>query len=203
MGRLPARDTQSITQWVQKIIDNEGVAHGKALVLTDTSEAQLFKDMSTHMIEQDFPSSWMQGSRECLSANNTLSDILSASPNRMDLVVYVGHAQPQGWGNYLQLGEVTALPEVIWTLGASLDCYDGHFADPIKETLAWDLARGSGQGAIGFYAPSSVAAPPEHREVFGKLIEELSGNDPIRIGAAILAAEQKVRADGEVFADVA
>ncbi|MFH1130367.1 MAG: C25 family cysteine peptidase, partial [Pseudomonadota bacterium] len=203
IGRLPARDVGRVSQWVTKLIANEGVAHGKALVMVDTSEIQIFKDMSKHMIEYDFPPTWMAGERQFLRDNNTVSDILSAGPNRYDLVAYLGHAQPQGWGNHLQLGQAASLPEVIWTLGMSMDCYDGHFADPKNEALAWDLASVAGRGALGYYTPASVAAPPEHRKVFGKITEQLGGSDPIRFGDAMLAAEKIIRAAGEAYAHVA
>ncbi|MFH1132527.1 MAG: C25 family cysteine peptidase, partial [Pseudomonadota bacterium] len=203
IGRLPVRDAQALGRWIQKLSKYEGVMFGQGLVLGDGSQLQQFKAMMQAMVKKVPKDSWLQTKSQILGHRySSLRDLLLVSPKRLDLLTYTGHSQPGTWGTYLNLGQVHALPDVIWTLGAGLDCYDGHFAQPKDETLAWELLHTEGRGALAVYAPSTVGAPPETMAIGEELFAALSRSEETTVGEAILLVEEGMRKRGESFTDV-
>ena len=112
---------------------------------------------------------------------------------------YVGHGSTVVWAseNVLNSTDVPGfLPQPHQPFLLTMNCLNGYFQVPTMNSLAEQLVKAEGKGAIAAFAPSGLSVN-DAAHVYHKafLQEILSGNHP-RIGDALLAAQITYAASG-------
>lgn len=122
------------------------------------------------------------------------------------LVNYSGHGSPRYWGrtpffgpsDYAGLTNDIRLPVVLVA-----NCLNGFFTDPIAEgSLAEQLQRLPGGGAVAVFAPTGLFYPAGHEELFKALYEELFSEETVILGDAIIRAKNRLYAQDPFWGEL-
>jgi hypothetical protein len=206
LGRLPARSLGEAHALVDKLARGFAQAPGPAprlVVVADSRDPGLAEPVARY-----------QGMAETLVAlcapENTrvdrvfkaqeaepreaLSRALAAGP---DLAVYFGHAYLSGWSSgpvMADLGLAAALenPRLFHLL--SFTCFDGAFAGPWAESLAWAMVANPAGGALSAIASSSLSDPAVLEVLARRLVCGLHKDGLDSLGEVFQAAEADLAA---------
>ena len=113
---------------------------------------------------------------------------------------YLGHGATLVWAsenvlNNLDVKSLSAQDQQPFLL--TMNCLNGYFHFPYLNSLAEELLKAEGRGAIGAFSPSGLSLNgPAHRYHKALLSEILSGKRE-RLGDAVLAAQAAYAEDGE------
>jgi hypothetical protein len=124
---------------------------------------------------------------------NTRAEIEQAFDQGASFVSYVGHGGTVVWAsenifNDWDVANLTLQSQQPFLM--TMDCLNGFFQYPVMNSLAEELLKADGKGAIAAFAPSGLsvddAAHVYHKAVLQAI---LSGKHP-RLGDALLAAQE-------------
>ncbi len=201
VGRVPAESEAKLSAWVEKTLSQETAQGSRARVLYDGSDVQLSKNIA-ETVANDGLSAWPGTELRALTGSVGMADALRGL-EAAQILAYVGHGHPTGWGAHLSTDSLVELPEMRWTLGLHLDCYDGLFTNPYAESLASAMLVDLHRGPAAVYSPSTVLIPAQHHVLSQALLRHLTQPGTETLGERIRDAETELRAQGTGFADVA
>ena len=105
---------------------------------------------------------------------------------------YIGHGAILLWAteNVFNNADVASLsPQPLQPLVMTLNCLNGYFHYPYLNSLAEELVKAEGKGAIATFSPSGMSLDaPAHLYHEALLAEIVSGRHQ-RLGDAVLAAQ--------------
>lgn len=204
LGRLPAKTVEEARVMVEKVLEyeasGEGLSSRAVLVADDADSAGDFQADAEEIAGS------LLASREVrkiylgqLGVDATRSATLEAFDEGAGTVSYLGHGGIQLWAqeNVFDTTRVAALaPQSRQPLVLTLNCLNGYFHFPYFDSLAEELLKAEGKGAIAAFAPSGLSLDePAHLYHKALLQELLSGKHP-RLGDALLAAQAAYASSG-------
>ena len=127
-----------------------------------------------------------------LGAAGTRAETLGAFDSGASLLSYIGHGGTAVWAseNVFNNQDVSALgAQARQPLLLTMNCLNGFFHFPPLNSLAEELVKAEGKGAIAAFSPSGLsindAAHVYHKAVLAEIAQ---GRHP-RLGDALLAAQ--------------
>jgi hypothetical protein len=201
IGRLPAKSVEEARVMVEKILAYEqtGSLSQGPVVLWRTTRMGLGisrgmrrdRGCSGVGIAEDLPQAAGYGShREAIE---------NAFDEGASLLSYLGHGGIQLWANEnvfngSQVSSLQRQSEQPFVL--TLNCLNGYFHFPYFNSLAEELVKADGKGAIAAFSPSGLSLN-EPAQIFHKaLLQELLSGKHERLGDAVLAAQASYAASG-------
>jgi len=198
IGRLPAQSLAQAQALVQKVLDWERAGFdlsGRAVLVADNSDSAGDFEGDAERVAQSF-----LANREVeriylrqLGAAATRATIHDAFDSGASLMSYLGHGAIAMWAseNVLITGDVAKLsPQPQQPFLLTMNCLNGYFHLPTTmNSLAEELVKAEGKGAIGALAPSSLSLHWAARIYHEALVAELASGRHERLGDALLAAQ--------------
>ncbi len=108
------------------------------------------------------------------------------------LLSYVGHGSIAVWAseNVWNNLDVNALqPQAQQPLLLTLDCLNGFFHFPPLNSLAEQMVKAEGKGAIAAISPSGLSLDEPAHVFHRALVRQLGSGGHLRLGDAVLAAQ--------------
>jgi hypothetical protein len=209
IGRLPAASLEETRVLIAKILAYEASAAAGAgasvLVADDPDTAGDFEHDAEEIAQTLLAS---RNPRRIylrsLGTEAAKQAILDAFDEGAGLLSYMGHGGIHLWAseNIFDLSSVKTLsPQPQQPLVLTMNCLNGYFHFPYFNSLAEELVKAEGMGAIAAVAPSGLSLnEPAHR--FHKaILGELVSRRHRRLGDAFLAAQSDYATSG-VFTEL-
>ncbi len=197
VGRLPAASAEELRGMVKKIISYEAngfLSRGAVVLVADNPDAagdfeREADEIAVTQLTSRNPRRIYLGR---LGVEPTRQAIVEAFDAGASLVSYAGHGGIHLWAseNILNSAQVnTFAPQSERPLVLTLNCLNGYFHFPYFNSLAEELLKAEGKGAIATVSPSGLSLD-EPAQVFHKaLLGELLSGTHARLGDAVLAAQ--------------
>ncbi|HEV2883995.1 MAG TPA: C25 family cysteine peptidase [Pyrinomonadaceae bacterium] len=196
IGRLPVRTPAEADLVISKIV-NYSPANSvqNALMIADKIDKNNFNfEAATNELSTLLPATVaVQNIFRGDNANSVVHDQIVSGINQGPLLVnYMGHGSVEVWTGapILSAADATSL-----TNGNRLPvflimtCLNGHYQNPVRESLAESLIRTGGGGAVAVWASSGMTVPEQQLEIGRNLYSHLFGSQPITLGEAIRNAK--------------
>jgi hypothetical protein len=204
IGRLPAASVDELQVMVSKILEYEEggrTGSGATVLVADNPDGAGDFERDAEEIAET-----LLGSRDprriylrSLGAEGTRQAIAGAFDDGAAIVSYVGHGGIHLWAseNIFDVSRVSALaPQSEQPLVLTMNCLNGYFHFPYFNSLAEELVKAEGKGAIAAIAPSGLSLnEPAHLYHQALLGEIVSGRHQ-RLGDAFLAAQSSFASTG-------
>jgi hypothetical protein len=204
LGRLPAANLAEAHALVAKIVAFEtagrSLADGPAVLVADNPDlAGDFEQSAavagsllapTHAVETVFLRELGAGTRPTIAA---------AFDRGASLVSYLGHGGIAVWAseNVFNNQDVGSLsPQDQQPVLLTMDCLNGYFHFPFLNSLAEELMKAPGKGAIASFAPSGLSLHVPADVYHQALVRQLASGGHERLGDAIFAAQVDYAATG-------
>jgi len=204
IGRLPAASREELRVMIEKIVAYESgeASLSRALVLVaDNRDAG-----------GDFPADAEEIAGGVLAGRNVLklylselgtsrlrTALLEALDRGASLVSYAGHGGIHLWAdeNIFNTGDVRSLGlQSQQPLLVTMNCLNGYFHFPYFNSLAEEMLKAEGKGAIAAYSPSGLGLnTPAHR-LHQLLLGEVFNGSHQRLGDAVLASQRAYAQSG-------
>jgi hypothetical protein len=197
IGRLPEASVEEVQAMVAKILAYEtgaGNPDAPVVLVTDNPDgggdfdwnAQDLTDTVLLSLDVDK----IQLSK--LGTTATRSAILNAFDEGPSIMSYIGHGGIEVWANenLLHREDVATLsPQSQQALLFTMNCLNGYFHFPYRNSLAEELLKAEDKGIIAAFSPAGLSQDePAHR--FHKLLlDEFVNRKHERLGDAILAGQ--------------
>jgi hypothetical protein len=134
-----------------------------------------------------------------MGTDATREAIQDAFDEGASLMSYLGHGGIQLWAseNVFDGTRVPSLsPQAEQPFVLTLNCLNGYFHFPYFNSLAEELVKAEGKGAIAAFSPSGLSLN-EPAQVFHELLlQELLSGRHRRLGDAVLAAQSRYASSG-------
>jgi hypothetical protein len=209
IGRLPAASLEELRVMVSKLLayeaSEEAGAGATVLVADNADPAGDFEsdadEIANTLLASHNPRRIFLGR---LGTEASRQAIVESFDEGAGLVSYMGHGGIHLWAseNIFDLSQVTGLsPQPKQPLVLTMNCLNGYFHFPYFNSLAEELVKAEGKGAIAAISPSGLSLnEPAHR--FHKaLLGELTSGRHRRLGDAFLAAQSDYATSG-VFTEL-
>jgi hypothetical protein len=197
IGRLPAATVEEVLAMVEKILAyeaGEGSLEGPVVLVADNAD-----EAGNFEADADAIAASLLSSREVekiylsrLGTGAARSSILEAFDEGASLMSYLGHGGIHLWAseNVLDVSTVSSLaPQSRQPLLLTMNCLNGYYHFPYFNSLAEELVKAEGKGAIAAFSPSGLSLnDPAHR-YHQALLREILGGSHRRLGDAVLAAQ--------------
>jgi len=196
VGRLSAGSLDEARILVEKIVAFETSGRtlgGKAVLIADNAdlagsfEANADEVASTILSRREVEKIYLRDLQ-----GGTRATIVAAFDNGPGLVSYVGHGATAVWASeniFNNLDVPTLQPQGQQPLLMTMNCLNGFFHSPSRNSLAEAFVKAEGKGAVAAFSPSGLsvndAAHVYHKAVLG----EIESGRHARLGDAILAAQ--------------
>ena len=204
IGRLPAASVEELRVLVEKILSYEsgaaGLSDSLVLIADNADRAGNFaKDadelasgvLSGHPVRKIYLSE--------LGTSASRAAILDAFDEGASLTSYIGHGGIHLWADerLFDISQVSSLsPQPQQPLLLTMNCLNGYFHFPYFNSLAEELLKAEGKGAIAAFSPSGLSLNgPAHRYHKALLTELFSGKHD-RLGDAVMAAQEAYAGTG-------
>ncbi len=206
LGRLPAADASELRVMVEKILAFEAEGRGFAapLVLV-TDNGDLAGDFDADALDLMASVAASRPVRHislgALGVDSTRREILDAFDRGASVVSYMGHGGIHLWAseNVFSNDSVALLsPQSRQPLVNALDCLNGYFHFPFFDSLAEELLKADGKGAVAVFAPSGLSLNEPAHQLHKALLRELFEGGHERLGDAILAAQARYLETGSL-----
>ena len=196
IGRLPAATTDELRAIVDKILAYEtGTANLESALVLVTDNSDLAGDFLGD--SQDIANGVLAG-RDVRQLSLTelgggiRAEILSAFDEGASLISYIGHGGIHLWAdeNIFNIRDVPNLKQQSQQpLFLTMNCLNGYFHFPFFNSLAEELLKAKGKGAIAAFSPSGLSLNnPAHR-FHQAVLDAVFNQRHERLGDAILAAQ--------------
>jgi hypothetical protein len=205
IGRLPAKSVEEARRMMDKILAYEetgSLSRGPVVLVADNPDRAGDFEGDAEEI-----AGGVLGSRNPqriylsqLGTEATRGAIEDAFDEGASLLSYLGHGGIQLWANenIFNGSQVPSLrPQSRQPFVLTLNCLNGYFHFPYFDSLAEELVKADGKGAIAAFSPSGLSLN-EPAQIFHKaLLRELLSGKHERLGDAVLAAQASYAASGE------
>jgi hypothetical protein len=203
LGRLPAQSVEQVQAMVDKVLawENAGFdLSGRAVLVADNSDAGGDFEGDAESLAQTVLSG-RDTQRIYLSrlGGATRATIYEAFDTGSSLMSYVGHGAIALWAseNIFNFSDVANLaPQPQQPFLMTMNCLNGYFTYPFMNSLAEELVKAEGKGAIGAFAPSSLSVDWAAHLYHQALVAEIASGRHHRLGDALLAAQGAYAASG-------
>jgi len=198
IGRLPAASIEEVEAMVAKIVAYErgkAVPEGNPVVLiADNPDRAGDFEANADELASGVLAPWSVQKiyLSKLGEQATRAAIVEAFNEGSSLMSYVGHGGIHLWAdenvfNTEQASSLTLQPRQPLLL--TMNCLNGYFHFPYFNSLAEELVKTDGKGAIAAFSPSGLSLnEPAHR-YHQKLLQELFSGRHRRLGDAVMAAQ--------------
>jgi hypothetical protein len=124
---------------------------------------------------------------------NTRAEIEQAFDQGASFLSYVGHGGTVVWAsqnifNDWDVANLTAQPQQPFLM--TMDCLNGFFQFPVMDSLAEELLKAEGKGAIAAFAPSGLSVDDAAHFYHKAVLRQILSGRHSRLGDAILAAQE-------------
>ncbi len=199
IGRLPAADASELQGMIDKILAYESEGHrlsAPVVLVTDNPDlAGNFDADALALMASTLASRWVRHiSLGTLGPERTRESILEAFDEGASVVSYMGHGGIHLWAseNVFNNDSVALLsPQSQQPIVNALDCLNGYFHFPFFDSLAEELLKADGRGAVAVFAPSGLSLNEPAHDLHRALLQELFEGGHPRLGDAVLAAQAK------------
>jgi hypothetical protein len=206
IGRLPAADASEIRAMVGKILafETEGRGFDAPVVLVADNKdlaGDFDADALDLMASISAPRPMRHISLGELGVERTREEIRTAFDQGPGVVSYMGHGGIHLWASENVFGnDSVALlsPQSQQPLVNALDCLNGYFHFPFFDSLAEELLKADGKGAVAVFAPSGLSLNEPAHQLHKALLRELFEGGHHRLGDAILAAQARYLETGSL-----
>jgi hypothetical protein len=203
VGRLPASSVTEAQRLVEKVLafeDGGGDFAGRAVLVADNADgAGNFEGEADDVASTVFAGRSVEKIYYSREGALTRARIESAFDEGASFLSYVGHGGTVIWAseNFFNRWDVASLAvQSRQPFLMTMNCLNGLFHFPAMNSLAEELVKAQGRGAIAAFSPSGLSLDePAHRYHKAVLEEILSGRHE-RLGDAILAAQEDYAASG-------
>jgi hypothetical protein len=155
LGRFSARNLAEVQAMVQKTLNYQPDATGKAILVNDRNDDQYQFSNYAARVGNLLPG---VASQQIGAQNATArTDLLTALQQNPRLLHYAGHGAIQVWGGQplLQASDAPTLANRP-TLFVSMTCYNGYFHDVAAGSLSEALMRSPHAGAVAVWSSSAL-----------------------------------------------
>ncbi len=203
LGRIPAATVEEARVMVEKVLAYESGSQraGRLVVIADNPDAAGDFEADAEEIANDLLARgnplrlYLSG----LSTESARQAVVEAFDGGAALLSYVGHGGIHLWAqeNIFDTSQVATLsPQAEQPLLLTMNCLNGYFHFPYYNSLAEELLKADGKGAIAAFSPSGLSLnEPAH--LFHKaLVGELISGKHERLGDAVSAAQAVYAASG-------
>jgi hypothetical protein len=203
IGRLSARDAAEAAVLVEKVLAFEDSGFGlggRAVLVSDNADGAGDFELDSEAIAS------MLGKREIeriylrdLGSPAMRPAIKGALDRGASLMSYVGHGAVAVWAseNVLNNTDVATLaPQAQQPFLMTMNCLNGYVQMPGLNSLAEELVKAEGKGAVGAFAPSGLSLNGPAHQYQKALVEELLSGRHERLGDAVLAAQARYADSG-------
>jgi hypothetical protein len=204
IGRMPAATVEEARAMVEKILAYEtgaGILDGPAVLVADDADEGGNFEADAESIAASLLSS-REVEKIYLSRLGTLAArnaVMGSFDDGASLMSYLGHGGIHLWAseNVLDISGVPSLSaQAKQPLLLTMNCLNGYFHFPYFNSLAEELVKAEGKGAIAAFSPSGLSlnepAHLYHQALLGEILSERHA----RLGDAILAAQSAYAATG-------
>lgn len=208
IGRIPARDTQTVTTMLNKTIAWENaltptsMSRG-ALFASDQFDAQNnldFAAMSVRVSNQLPPADIVPRTFIVRSDPDAVNTLIASMNTGKYVVNYTGHGTTGSWGGSNPFFSVNSVPlltnannQSIFTM---LTCLNGYFHNLRNESLAEVLTKAPNGGAVAAWSSTGLTTP-NIQEIMGKRFYNQIGIGSItRMGDLIKDAKTALNQQG-------
>jgi len=108
------------------------------------------------------------------------------------LVSYMGHGGIHLWAdeNLFHIGDVASLaPQPKQPLLLTMNCLNGYFHFPYFNSLAEEIVKAPGKGAVAAFSPSGLSLNAPAHQFHKLLLKEIFNQPHRRLGDAVIAAQ--------------
>ncbi len=203
IGRLPAASVEELERMVAKILthENRGGSRGPVVLVADNPDSAgdfdaSVQELASGLLAAENPKT-IHLSR--LGVEVTRQDIVEAFDSGASLLSYVGHGGIHLWAqeNLLDTAKVAALqPQTEAPLLLTLNCLNGYFHFPYFNSLAEELLKAEGRGAVAAFAPTGLSLNDAAHRYHRALVAEWASGKHERLGDALLAAQSAYAGTG-------
>lgn len=204
IGRLPAKSSTELTRMLRKILAYEArpdSGRGVAVLVADNPDSAGNFEADA----EELASSFLPGRTVKkiflgqMGTEATREAVVEAFDAGASLVSYMGHGGIHLWAeeNVLESSGVSSLaPQPQQPILLTLNCLNGYFHFPYFDSLAEELLKAEGKGALAAISPSGLSLnDPAH--LFHKaILTELHSGRHLRLGDALAAAQETYAASG-------
>jgi hypothetical protein len=134
-----------------------------------------------------------------LGTEQARAETADAFDQGASLLSYIGHGGIHLWAseNLFDTSGVAGLgPQDRMPLVLTLNCLNGYFHFPYFDSLAEELVKAEGKGAIAAVSPSGLSLNEPAHQFHKALLAELLSGDHERLGDALTAAQAEYARDG-------
>jgi len=208
VGRLPAKTVEEARVMVEKVLAYEaaGSLSGPAVLVADNGDQAGDFEADAEEIAAGLLAS--RNLRKIylgrLGVELTRAATLEAFDSGAGLLSYLGHGGIRLWAseNLFSTTEVSRLePQPQQPVVLTLNCLNGYFHFPYFNSLAEELVKAEGKGAIAAFSPSGLSLNGPAHLYHQALLKEILSGKHRRLGDALLAA-QAAYADSGAFPEL-
>jgi len=205
LGRLPAASLEEARVMVEKIVAFETLEAG-----LDTAPVVLVADNADRAGNfvadaEELASSTLAG-RDVrkiylseLGLERTRGSIRKAFDEGASVLSYVGHGGIHLWAgeNLFDISQVESLSlQPRQPIVLTMNCLNGYFHFPYFGSLAEELLKAEGRGAVAAFSPSGMSLNGPAHDYHRALLKELLGGAHERLGDAVMAAQNDYARSG-------
>ncbi len=201
VGRIPARSTAELRDYVSKVVNyetgNVRPAQPRFTLLADKAHytGENFDAFSTDL--QTNIDSWSASKATQLLSRTQLGDTqfkaqLTDSFNSSSVIHYMGHGAENMWGDayIFNNNDIDALNNTQLPVVVAMNCLNANFYDPSSASFAEKLVMKPSGGAIVFWGSTSMT-PPTVQSVYQNAFFEQLMKTQSSIGDAVKLSKQQ------------
>jgi hypothetical protein len=204
IGRLPAANEKELRVMVEKILSYESGGGGLSSPLVLVADNP---DLAGDFVANaEAIASGVLAGRDVkklylneLGASTMRSEIGAALDEGASLVSYIGHGGIYLWANenIFNTGDVASLAaQSRQPLFVTMNCLNGYFHFPYFNSLAEEVLKAEGRGAIAAFAPSGLSLNDPAHVLHQALLNEVFNHAHQRLGDAVLASQSEYAKTG-------
>jgi hypothetical protein len=196
IGRLPASTVEEVKTMVAKILAYESgeanLSQVSVLVADNPDEAGDFQadaeDVASLFGSRPLKKIYLSE----LGSSAATEATLRAFDEGAFVMSYIGHGGIHLWAheNFFNIGHTTSLtPQPQQPVLLTMNCLNGYFHFPYFNSLAEELVKAEGKGAIAAFSPSGMSLNAPALQYHRAILEELLHGGHERLGDATLRAQ--------------
>jgi hypothetical protein len=204
LGRLPAETVDEARIMVDKIVAFETSGRdfsGPAVLVADNADvAGNFEQDADDVAFSVFASRPVEKIYLRDLGGSTRAAIQDAFDQGPAIVNYIGHGGIAVWASeniWNNLDVNSLAPQPQQPLLFTMNCLNGYFHFPSLNSLAEQLLKAEGKGALAAFAPSGLSVDDPAHHYHELVLDEITSGRHERLGDAVLAAQNEYANSGD------